>query len=160
MSIRIGDRILPVSVFVMTESGPKKISTQDLFAGKKILLFALPGAYTPTCSASHLPGYVMLADTIKSKGVDTIICMTVNDPYVMDAWGKSQNVGDKVMMISDGNADFTQVVGLANDGSAAGMGLRSRRYAMIIEDGRITELQLEKPRAFEVSSATSMLKLL
>jgi peroxiredoxin len=124
------------------------------------VLFALPGAFTPTCSAAHLPGYVVHADEIKAKGVDGIICLSVNDAFVMDAWGKSQNVEGKLFMVADGNGDLTRALGLEMDGRAFGMGIRSQRYAMIIENGMVTALHVEKPRKFEVSSAEAILESL
>ena len=133
-------------------------TTDELFGGKKVVLFALPGAFTPTCSAKHLPGFVNNFQAIKAKGVDAIACLSVNDAFVMDAWGKDQNVEDKVMMLADGNGDFTKAVGLTMDGTGYGMGLRSQRYAMVIDNGVVKTLNVEAPGAFEVSSAESVLK--
>jgi peroxiredoxin len=141
----------------MTDSGPQTVTTEELFGGKKVALFALPGAFTPTCSAKHLPGFVAKADEIKAKGVDSIICLSVNDAFVMDAWGKHQNVGDKMIMVADGNGDFTRALGLEMDGSGFGMGKRSQRYSMIVEDGVVKSLNVEQPRAFEVSNAETIL---
>ena len=160
MTIKTGEKIPPLTLYVMTDGGPKPVSTDDLLNGKKVVLFALPGAFTPTCSASHLPGYVVHADAIKEKGVDTIICLSVNDPFVMDAWGKSQNADGQVLMLADGNCEFTRAVGLEMDGSGVGMGPRSQRYSMIIEDGTVTALNVEQPREFKVSSAEAILKQL
>ena len=160
MTIKVGDKVPSVKLRHMTKDGPKDISTDDIFKGKKVALFALPGAFTPTCSAKHLPGFVQQADQIKAKGVGTIACLSVNDAFVMDAWGKNQNVGDKVMMLADGNADFTKAVGLEMDGSGFGMGLRSRRYSMLVDNGVVKQLNLEKPGAFEVSNAETILKQL
>ncbi len=160
MAIKEGDKIPSGSVTVMTGEGPKPVSTDDLFKGKKVVVFAVPGAFTPTCSAKHLPGFVEKAQEIKSKGVDTIACLAVNDAFVMDAWGKSQNVGDKVMMLADGNGDFTRAMGLEMDGTAVGLGKRSQRYSMVVDNGVIKQLNVEQPRAFEVSSAEHMLKSL
>jgi len=131
-----------------------------LFKGKKVALFALPGAFTPTCSAKHLPGYIQQYDALKAKGIDTIVCLSVNDAFVMGAWGTQQGAGDKVMMLADGNGDFTRAVGLEMDGSKFGMGKRSQRYSMIVEDGVVKGLNVEAPGAFEVSSADHMMALL
>ncbi len=160
MTIKVGDKIPSVKLRHMTKDGPKDITTDEIFKGKKVALFALPGAFTPTCSAKHLPGFVQMADQIKGKGVNTIACLSVNDAFVMDAWGKNQNVGDKVLMLADGNADFTKAVGLEMDGSGYGMGLRSRRYSMLVEDGVVKQLNVEKPGAFEISNAETILKQL
>jgi peroxiredoxin len=158
MTIKVGDRIPSVKLKHMTKDGVKDITTDELFKGKKVALFALPGAFTPTCSAKHLPGFVQSADQFKSKGVDAIACLSVNDAFVMDAWGKNQNVGDKVLMLADGNAEFTKAVGLEMDGTGYGMGIRSKRYSMLVQDGVVKQLNLEKPGAFEVSNAETMLK--
>ena len=160
MSIKVGDKIPSVDLFVMGEKGPQKVSTDELFSGKKVVLFALPGAFTPTCSAAHLPGYVVHGDAIKAKGVDSIICLSVNDAFVMDAWGKAQNVEDGITMAGDGNGDFTRAIGLEMDGSGVGLGTRSQRYAMIVDNGVVTALNVEAPRTFEVSSAEAILKQL
>jgi len=144
----------------MTPSGPAEISTDEVFAGKKVVLFALPGAFTPTCSAKHLPGFVEQAAAIKAKGVDTIACLSVNDPFVMGAWGKDQGVGDKVLMLADGSGDFTKAVGLELDLAGRGFGLRSQRYAMIVDDGVVTTLNVEDSGAFLVSSADAILEAL
>ena len=160
MTIKVGDRIPSVKLKQMTKDGVKDITTDELFKGKKVALFALPGAFTPTCSAKHLPGFVQNAEAIKGKGVSTIACLSVNDAFVMDAWGKNQNVGEKVVMLADGNADFTKAVGLEMDGTGYGMGLRSKRYSMLVDDGVVKQLNLEKPGAFEVSNAETMLKQL
>jgi peroxiredoxin len=159
MTISIGDPIPNVVMNEMTGDGPAEISSEELFSGKKVVLFALPGAFTPTCSASHLPGFVANADKIKAKGVDDIVCLSVNDAWVMDAWGKDQNA-DEIHMVADGSANFTQAVGLELDRTAGGMGIRSQRYAMIVEDGVVTALNVEEPRKFEISSAEAMLALL
>lgn len=158
MTINVGDKIPSVKLRTMTKDGPKEITTDDLFKGKKVVMFGLPGAFTPTCSAKHLPGFVQQADAIKAKGVDTIACISVNDAFVMGAWGKDQNAGDKVMMLADGNADFTKAVGLEMDGTGYGMGLRSRRFSMVVDDGVVRHFNLEKPGAFEVSNAETILK--
>ena len=158
MTLKVGDKLPEAKLKHKTAEGIKDLTTADLFGGKKVLVFALPGAFTPTCSAKHLPGYVEKAGDIKAKGVDRIVCLSVNDAFVMDAWGRDQKVGEKVMMIADGNADFTKAVGLELDASTNGMGTRSRRYAMLVDNGVVKQLEVEKPGAFEVSSAEHMLK--
>lgn len=158
--IKVGDKLPSVRLKHMTAEGIKDITTDDLFKGKKVVLFALPGAFTPTCSAKHLPGFVQRAAEIKAKGVDTIACLSVNDAFVMSAWGKEQKVQDKVLMLADGNGDFTRAVGLEMDGSGYGLGQRSRRYAMVVHDGVVKALNVEAPGAFEVSSAEAILKSL
>jgi len=160
MTIKVGDRVPSASLKHMTADGMQTITTDQLFKGKKVVLFALPGAFTPTCSAKHLPGFVQNAETIKGKGVDTIACLSVNDAFVMNAWGKDQKVGDKVLMLADGNADFSKAVGLTMDGTGYGMGTRAQRYAMVVQDGVVKALNVEAPGAFEVSSAESILKAL
>ena len=160
MTIKVGDRIPSVKVVEATASGPAPISTDDLFKGKKVALFGVPGAFTPTCSAKHLPGFVEKAAEFKAKGVDAIVCLSVNDAFVMGAWGKAQNAGDKVMLVADGNGDFTKAVGLEMDGRAFGMGMRSQRYSMLVKDGVVSQLNVEKPGAFEVSDAGTLLKQL
>jgi peroxiredoxin len=150
---------LPEAVFSILQDGEiKNPHTGALFSGKKVILFAVPGAFTPTCSVSHLPGYVALADQIKAKGVDAIICISVNDAFVMDAWGKSQNA-DELMMLADGNGVFAQLIGLDMDTDAFG-GIRSIRYSMIVEDGVVRSLNVEDPGRFEVSDAETILKQL
>ena len=159
MAIKEGDR-LPAAKFNMMKDGkPTAVTTDDLFKGKKVVLFAVPGAFTPTCSMAHLPGFVANADKIKAKGVDSIVCLSVNDAFVMDAWGKDKNADD-LLMVGDGNGDFTKAVGLEMDGSAFGLGKRSQRYAMIVEDGVVKKLNVEAPGKFEVSSAEAVLKAL
>ena len=157
MTIAVGQKIPSASLRQMTSEGPKEITTDELFKGKKVAVFGLPGAFTPTCSAKHLPGYVEKAADLKKKGVDRIACISVNDAFVMDAWGKSQNVGDKVMMLADGNADFAKALGLDNDFSKNGMGVRSKRFSMLVEDGVVKQLNIEPQGAFEISSADYML---
>jgi peroxiredoxin len=159
MTIKVGDKVPAVELKTMASDGMKTVSTDEIFKGKKVVLFALPGAFTPTCSAKHLPGFVQQADKIKAKGVDTIACLSVNDAFVMDAWGKSQNTGEKVVMLADGNGDFSKAVGLTMDGTY-GMGLRASRYAMLVDNGTVKALNVEAPGAFEVSSAEAVLKLL
>jgi peroxiredoxin len=160
MPIKPGDKLPNIELTIMTGNGPKPLQTEQIFSDKKVLLFALPGAFTPTCSAAHLPGYVVFRDAIKAKGVDTIACLATNDAYVMGAWGQAQNVGDHILMLADGNAEFTQAIGLSIDRSEANMGIRSQRYAMIVEDGIVTHLNIEVAPNFEVSDAETMLKLL
>ncbi|HEY5598971.1 MAG TPA: peroxiredoxin [Kiloniellales bacterium] len=160
MTIKVGDRIPNVTVYHMTENGPAPISTNDVFKGRKVVLFALPGAFTPTCSAKHLPGFVAKAAEIKAKGVDTIACLSVNDAFVMGAWAKDQKVGDKVLMLADGSGELTKALGLVLDLTPRGMGVRSDRYAMVVEDGVVKALNREAPGAFEVSSAEKVLQAL
>jgi len=157
MTIKVGDKIPPVALKAVTPEGAKDVKTDELFAGKKVVLFALPGAFTPTCSAQHLPGYVTNADALKKKGVDLIACLSVNDAFVMGAWAKDKGVGDKVVMLADGNGDFTRAVGLQLDGSRFGMGQRSQRYALVAQDGVVTHLAVEEPAKFEVSKAETIL---
>ena len=160
MTIQVGDKIPSGTLQHMTESGPEAITTEAVFAGKKVVLFALPGAFTPTCSAKHLPGFVSKADEIKAKGVDTIACLSVNDAFVMGAWGKDQGVGGKVLMLADGSAELTKAMGLELDLIERGLGLRSDRYAMIVEDRVVTLLNREEPGSFDVSSAETVLAAL
>jgi peroxiredoxin (alkyl hydroperoxide reductase subunit C) len=160
MTIKVGEKIPSVKLKQMTADGPKDVMSAEFFAGKKAVLFALPGAFTPTCSAKHVPGFVNNFDALKAKGVDLIACLSVNDAFVMGAWGKDQKAEDKVVMLADGNADFTKAVGLDADYSAYGMGTRSQRYAMLVEDGVVKVLNVEKPGAFEVSTAETMLAAL
>ena len=157
MTISTGDRLPDATFTVMTSDGPTKMTTSDVFAGKTVALFAVPGAFTPTCSAKHLPGYVEKAADFRAKGVDAIACTSVNDVFVMGAWGKDQGVGDDVIMLADGNGDFAEATGLVMDGSGFGMGKRSKRYSMIVKDGVVTELNIEEPGDFKVSSADFML---
>src|SRR5512147_1158646 len=142
MSIKVGDKIPSVSLKYMDKDGMQTVKSDELFKGKKVVLFALPGAFTPTCSAKHLPGFVQHADAIRKKGVDQIACLSVNDAFVMDAWGKDQKVGDKVLMLADGNADFSKAVDLTEDDSEWGMGLRACRYALIAENGVVKRLNV------------------
>jgi peroxiredoxin len=156
MTISVGDRIPNVVMNEMGKDGPVELSSEELFGGKKVVLFALPGAFTPTCSKAHLPGFVANADKIKAKGVDDIVCLSVNDAWVMNAWGKDQNA-DEIHMVADGSANFTQAVGLELDRTAGGMGIRSQRYAMIVDDGVVTALNVEEPGKLEKSSAEAIL---
>jgi peroxiredoxin len=157
MTIQAGEK-MPSGVFgVMTDAGPGAISTEELFAGKKVVLVSVPGAFTPTCSASHLPGFVNQADALLAKGVDSIACMSVNDVFVMHAWGKDQKVADKVMMLADGNGENARALDLEMDGTAFGMGTRSQRFAIIVDDGVAQHVAVEAPGKLEVSTAESIL---
>src|SRR5580700_5298939 len=157
MTIKVGEKLPSATFMEMRDGKPTPVPSDEIFKGKKVALFALPGAFTPTCSAKHVPGFVQNAEALKAKGVDTIACLSVNDAFVMGAWGKDQGAGDKVRMLADGNGEFTAAVGLEMDGSKFGMGKRSQRYSMIVEDGVVKELNVEAPGAFEVSSAEHML---
>lgn len=159
MTIQIGERIPNVTVARMTSDGPADLTTDEIFAGKKVVLFALPGAYTPTCSVAHLPGYVVHHDAIAALGVDTIACLSVNDAFVMGAWGADKNA-ENILMIADGSGAFTEAVGLQLDLTAKHMGVRSQRYAMIVEDGVVVQLNVEEGSDFKVSGAETMLGLL
>ncbi|MGP1253743.1 MAG: peroxiredoxin [Kiloniellales bacterium] len=160
MTIKVGDKIPSATLKVKTEGGIEDLSTDTLFGGKTVVLFAVPGAFTPTCSVKHLPGFVTHSAEIKGKGVDTIACLSVNDAFVMDAWGKDQQADGKVLMLADGNGELTEKLGLEMDGSAFGLGTRSQRYAMVVKDGTVAALHVEEPGAFEVSSAEAVLKAL
>jgi len=153
MTIKVGDKIPSATLMEMRDGKPTPVKTDDFFAGKKVALFALPGAFTPTCSAKHVPGFVNNHDALKSKGVDEIACLSVNDAFVMGAWGKDQKADGKVHMLADGNGDFTRAVGLEMDGTKFGMGKRSQRYSMIVDNGVVKSLNVEEPGAFDVSSA-------
>lgn len=159
MAIKEGDRLPDAKMFMMKEGKPTPVTTAELFAGKKVVVFALPGAYTPTCSQAHLPGFVVNADAIKAKGVDSIVCLSVNDAFVMDSWGKDQNA-EEILMVGDGNGEFTAAIGLEMDGSGFGLGKRSQRYAMIVDDGKVAKLAVEAPGKLEVSKAEAMLAAL
>lgn len=159
MTIAKGDRLPETSFKVMGANGPEDISFKEIFAGKKVVLFAVPGAFTPGCSVTHLPGYVVLADQIKARGVDTIVCVAVNDAFVMDAWGKSQNA-EEILMLADGNGDFTSALGLTMDARGYGMGSRSQRYAMIVEDGVVIWLGIEPAGGVVESAAEKVLEQL
>jgi len=158
MTIKIGDKIPSATLMQMKGGTPQPLKTDDLFSGKKVVVFALPGAFTPTCSAKHLPGFVHKADDIMHKGVDAIACVSVNDAFVMGAWGEQQGTGDKVMMLADGNGDFTKALGLEMDASKFGMGKRSQRFSMLVDDGVVKELNIEEPGAFSVSSAEHIMQ--
>lgn len=158
--IQVGDRIPNVTLRTVAAGREREVSTDELFRGKRAVLFAVPGAFTPTCSDYHLPGFVEHAEAIKAKGVDLIACVAVNDHYVMDAWGKARDVGDKILMLADGNGDLARALGMDADASRFGLGLRSRRYAALVEDGVVKSLNLDQPGRFEVSSAEKILEIL
>ena len=159
MSIQTGDKIPACTLKTMGAEGPTDITTDEIFSGKKVVLFAVPGAFTPGCSITHLPGFVVNADKIKAKGVDSIVCMSVNDAFVMGAWGKDQNA-EELLMLADGNGEFTSMLGLELDGTGFGMGKRSQRFAMVIEDGTVTHLNVEPGAGVDVSSAETIMELL
>lgn len=158
MAIKIGDSLPKATFMTMTAEGPAPVTTDQLFGGKRVALFAVPGAFTPTCSAKHLPGFKEHAAELKAKGVDTIACVSVNDMFVMKAWAKDQGITDEVLMLADGNGDFTKALGLEMDGSKFGMGTRGQRFAMIVNDGTVEQLFVEAPGEFRVSSADYMLE--
>ena len=160
MTIKVGDKVPEASFTTFSHDGPKPLTTDELFKGKTVALFAVPGAFTPTCSARHLPSFKGHAADLKAKGVDTIACVSVNDVFVMKAWGENQSVGDDILMLADGNGAFTKAVGLELDGSRFGMGPRSQRYSMIVKDGVVTELNVEAGGEYRVSSAEYMLEQL
>lgn len=157
MTISVGDKMPSGAFGVMTDAGPGAMSTDDLFSGKKVVLVSVPGAFTPTCSMNHLPGFVEHAAGLKAKGVDTIACMAVNDVFVMDAWGKDRGVGNDVLMLADGNGDYAKALGLEMDGTGFGMGMRGQRFAIVVEDGVVTHIGVEGPGEFEVSKAEAIL---
>jgi peroxiredoxin len=157
MTIKVGDKLPSMTLTQGTAEGPKPVSTDEFFAGRTVALFAVPGAFTPTCSAKHLPGFKQHAMDFKAKGVDAIACLSVNDAFVMRAWGEDQAVGDDIVMLADGNGAFTDAVGLIMDGSRFGMGKRSQRYSMVVKDGVVAELNVEEGGEFRVSSADYML---
>ena len=159
MSIEVGQNVPSCSLKTMTDQGPTDITTAEIFDGKKVVLFAVPGAFTPGCSMTHLPGYVVNADKIKAAGVDTIVCMAVNDAFVMGAWGKAQNA-DEILMLADGNGELTKALGLELDGSGFGLGTRSQRFAMIVENGTVAHLNVEPGPGVDVSSAETIMGLL
>lgn len=157
MTIKVGDKIPAATLVKASDAGPAPISTEALFGGRTVALFSVPGAFTPTCSAKHLPGFVINAETIKQHGVDEIVCLSVNDAFVMRAWGQSADVGDKVTMLADGSADFAKSLGLEANFSKFGMGIRSQRFSMLVKDGVVTHLNIEEPGAFAVSSAEHLM---
>ncbi len=156
MTIKVGDKLPDIDLMMMTETGPSKVSVGDLFGEKKVAMFAVPGAFTPTCSAKHLPGFIEQGDALKGKGVDDIICLSVNDPFVMAAWGGAQSANN-IRMVADPDAAFTKALSLEFDASGAGLGIRSRRYSMVVDDGIVTQLNLEETGGFEVSDAENLL---
>lgn len=160
MTIQVGDTLPSMKLMQATSDGPKEISTDDLFKGKKVVMFAVPGAFTPTCSVKHLPGFVQNAEAFKAKGVDTVVCMAVNDPFVMGAWSREQGTGDAIVMLADGSATFTKALGLELDLVPRGMGVRSQRFALVAEDGKVTHLAVEPPGGFDVSKAETILSAL
>lgn len=159
MTIQAGDKIPACTLKTMGDKGPADITTDEIFSGKKVVLFAVPGAFTPGCSITHLPGYVVNADKIKAAGVDTIVCMAVNDAFVMGAWGEAQNA-QELLMLADGNGEFTGALGLELDGTGFGMGGRSQRFAMIVEDGTVSHLNVETGPGVDASSAETIMGLL
>jgi len=157
MTIKVGDKMPDGKFTRMTKDGPQKLTADELFKGKTVVLFSVPGAFTPTCDAKHLPGFVELADKIKAKGVDTIACTAVNDVFVMNAWGKASNVAGKVLMLADGNGDYARALGLELDGKGFGMGMRGQRFAIIVDKGVATHVDVEAPGQFKVSAAEAVL---
>jgi peroxiredoxin len=157
MTIRTGDHLPEAAFTTPGLDGPQQVTTDQVFKGKKVVVFAVPGAFTPTCSVRHLPGFRDKASEFRAKGVETIVCLAVNDVFVLDAWAKDQGAGDQVLMLADGNGDFTRKLGLEMDASKFGMGQRSQRYAMLVEDGVVKDLQVEQPGEFRVSSAEYIL---
>jgi peroxiredoxin len=160
MPIAVGDTIPDIQVMTTGPDGPTHVQTADVLGTGKVVLFAVPGAFTPTCSDYHLPSYVIRHEDLEAKGVETVACISVNDPFVMDAWGKDQHVGDTVVMLADGNGDFAKAIGLEMDGSGFGLGTRSQRYAMVIEDGVVTTLNVEPGAGLTVSAADAILEAL
>ena len=160
MTISVGDKIPNVKVMLAGPDGPQEAQTSDYMGAGKVALFSVPGAFTPTCSAKHLPGFINNAEALKAKGVDKIVCMSVNDAFVMGAWGENQNAAGKVDMLADGNGDFSRALGLTFDGASFGMGERGQRFSAVIENGVVSQLNVEAPGAFEVSSAEHMLEQL
>lgn len=159
MTIKVGDTV-PEATVNLVRDGVQAVNTKDLFAGKTVVLFAVPGAFTPTCSAQHLPGYARHFEAFKAKGVDSVICMAVNDPFVMGAWAKTQDIPEGLLMLSDGNATFAKALGLELDASAFGMGVRAQRFALVAKNGVVTHLAVEAPGEFRVSSAEAVLEAL
>lgn len=155
MSVKVGDNLPSATLMIMGDEGPKPITTAELFDGKKVALFAVPGAFTPGCSVTHLPGFVVNADKIKAKGVDSIVCLAVNDAFVMDAWGKAQNA-EELIMVGDGNGDFTKALDLVLDGTGFGLGMRSKRYAMLVDNGVVSYLGIDE-QGIEASAADAIL---
>ena len=160
MTIKVGDRVPSVTLRYLSAEGVKAVPSEEFFKGRKVVVFGLPGAYTRTCSSRHLPGYVQHAEKLREKGIDAVACLSVNDAFVMGAWGKEHGAGEKVTMLGDGSAEFTTAIGLELDRVKEGMGLRSQRYSMVVEDGVVTALNVEKPGEYAVSSAEAMLEKL
>jgi peroxiredoxin len=160
MSINVGDRLPEVTLMKATAEGPQPVSSIEFFQGRRVALFSVPGAFTPTCSARHLPGFVERADELKAKGVDEIACTAVNDAFVMGAWAEGSGASEKITMLSDGNGEFAQALDLVMDGSKYGMGTRGKRYSMVVNDGVVEQLNVEEPGAFNVSSADYMIERL
>lgn len=160
MTIKAGERMPSGKLKTMTKEGPKDVTTDELFKGKKVVLFSVPGAFTPTCDAKHLPGFVQLAEQIHAKGVDTIACMAVNDVFVMNAWGKASSVGDKILMLADGNGEYAKALGLELDAKGYGMGTRGQRFAVVVQDGTAKYVEIEEPGQFKVSAAEHILSKL
>ena len=158
MTIKVGDKMPEGTFKIMKSDGPGAISSKELFSGKKVVLFSVPGAFTPTCSKQHLPGFIEKAGELKKKGVDTIACMAVNDVFVMDAWGSQTGAGDKVKLLADGNGDYAEALGLTMDATGFGMGRRGKRFAMVVNDGVVEQLHVENPGEFKVSSADHVLE--
>ena len=160
MTIQAGEK-MPAGTFgIMTENGPGQMTTDELFDGKKVVLISVPGAFTPTCSMQHLPGFVEQAEALKAEGIDTIACTAVNDVFVMDAWGKDRGVGDSVLMLADGNGDYVKTLGLEMDGTVFGMGKRAQRLAIVVENGTATHVAVEEPGKFEVSAVEAIMNAL
>ena len=158
MTIKVGDKMPSVTLMTILSDGPSPVTTDDLCKGRKVALFGVPGAYTPTCSAQHLPGFVAKADALKAKGIDTIACVSVNDMFVMKAWGENVGIDGKVTMLADGNGDLAKAMDIELDLKANGLGVRNRRFSMVVDDGVVSQLYLEEGGAFEVSSAEKMLE--
>ena len=157
MAIKVGDKMPSGTLTVITKDGPHKVSADEFFANKKVVLFSVPGAFTPTCDAKHLPGFVEKASDLKGKGVDTIACMAVNDAFVMKAWGKAQNTDGKVEMVADGNAEYTKALGLEIDATGFGMGIRGQRFSLLVDNGTVKQVNVEQKGEFKVSSAEHVL---
>lgn len=157
MAIKAGDRMPAGVLKTMTPEGPKDVTSDELFKGRKVVLFSVPGAFTPTCDAKHLPGFVQLADQLRAKGIDAVACLAVNDVFVMNAWGKASGVGEKVLMLADGNGDYVKALGLELDARAFGMGLRGQRFALVVDDGVVKHVNVEAPGQFKVSAAEYVL---
>lgn len=159
MTVKIGDKIPSCTLSFMGDTGPQEITTSEIFDGKKVAMFAVPGAFTPGCSLTHLPGFVVNADKIKAKGVDTIVCVSVNDAFVMGAWGKDQNASE-ILMLADGNGEFSDLLGVSFDASGFGMSTRSQRYSMLVDNGEVVQFNLESGAGVDVSSAENLLAAL